>query len=54
MVLSFFATASGSSRRPIVLPYDFDILRPSRPGTFGVAVSSASGSGRIVRPVPSR
>ena len=30
--------------RPIVLPYDFDIFLPSRPGTFGVAVNSGCGS----------
>ena len=29
-------------------------MRPSSPGTFGVAVSSTCGSGRIVTPVPSR
>ena len=29
-------------------------MRPSRPGTFGVAVSSTCGSGRMVTPVPSR
>ena len=31
---------------PIVLLYDLDILRASRPGTFGVSVKSGCGSGK--------
>jgi hypothetical protein len=30
----------------MVLLYDFDILRPSTPLTFGVGVKSAFGSGK--------
>src|SRR5207245_8277395 len=36
---------SAVSARSIVLLYDFDIFRPSVPGTFGISVSFASGSG---------
>ena len=34
MVRIFFVTTSGSSRRLIVLSYDFDIFWPSVPGIF--------------------
>ena len=39
--------ASGSLSR-MVLPYDFDILRPSVPGSFGDGVSSGFGSGKTI------
>ena len=29
----------------MALPYDFDIFRPSVPGTLGISVSFTSGSG---------
>src|SRR2546427_2869425 len=38
-----------SSARSIVLLYDFDIFRPSVPGTFGISVSFTSGSGNTSR-----
>jgi len=48
--VNMFATSARISSalavNPIVLPYDFDILRPSSPGTFGVAVKSDWGSGK--------
>src|SRR5262249_29727109 len=37
---------SDGSASSMSLPYDFDILRPSVPGTFGISVSLASGSGK--------
>src|SRR5213593_4823698 len=36
---------SGESASSMSLPYDFDILRPSVPGTLGISVSFTSGSG---------
>ena len=39
-------TTSGGSASSMSLPYDFDILRPSVPGTFGISVSLTSGSGK--------
>src|SRR5262249_55559718 len=42
---SFWRTTSGGSFRKIALLYDFDILRPSVPGTRGVGVSRVLGSG---------
>ena len=45
---SFTQISSGDSRRPIVLPIDFDIFPwPSSPRIFGVDDSSASHSGKI-------
>src|SRR5690554_7255797 len=44
MVLIFFATSSGDSRKEIVLLYDFDIFCPSRPGILDAGVSLYSGS----------
>src|SRR5438093_447228 len=38
-----------SSARPSELVYDFDIFRPSVPGTFGISVSFTSGSGNTSR-----
>ena len=35
MVFSFCRTTGSGSLSRIVLPYDFDILRPSVPGNFG-------------------
>ena len=37
--------ASEVSESSIVLLYDFDIFRPSVPGTLGISVSFTSGSG---------
>ena len=37
---------SGGSASSMSLPYDLDILRPSVPGTLGISVSFASGSGK--------
>ena len=46
IVITSARISSALAVRPIVLPYDFDIFRPSSPGTFGVSVSSACGSGK--------
>jgi hypothetical protein len=53
-VRTLCVTAAASSRSVIVLPYDFDIFWPSRPGIREASVSSAAGSTRIILPVPSR
>src|SRR5687768_1542415 len=42
---TFWRMTSGESASSMSLPYDFDIFRPSVPGTFGISVSLASGSG---------
>ena len=46
MVFSFCRTTGSGSVSRMVLPYDFDILRPSVPGSFGAGVSSGCGSGK--------
>src|ERR1035437_3199697 len=45
MVFSFCRTTDSGSVSSTVFPYDFDILRPSVPGSFAAGVSSACGSG---------
>ena len=45
IVLSFCRTTGSGSVSMIVLPYDFDILRPSVPGNLAAGVSKACGSG---------
>ena len=49
MGLTLAAIASGVSDRKMALPSDFDILRPSVPGTLGISVSFAPGSGKTAR-----
>ena len=46
MVMTSARISSAPAVRGIVFPYDFDILRPSSPGTVGVAVNSGCGSGK--------
>src|SRR5258707_10964066 len=46
IVLSFCRTTGSGSVSIIVLPYDFDILRPSVPGSLGTGVSRDCGSGQ--------
>src|SRR5579862_2839839 len=46
MVLSFCRTTGSGSVSRMVLPYDFDILRPSVPGSLAAGVSSGCGSGK--------
>ena len=46
IVLHFSWIVSGGSERLIALPYDFDIFRPSSPGTLALGVKSACGSGK--------
>ena len=46
IVITSVRISSALAVRPMVFPYDFDILRPSRPGTFAAVVCSGSGSGK--------
>ena len=46
MVFSFARSDASGSLNRIVLPYDFDILRPSVPGSLAAGVSSGFGSGK--------
>ena len=46
MVMTSARISSAGALSGMVLPYDFDIFRPSSPGTFGVAVKSGCGSGK--------
>jgi hypothetical protein len=46
IVLTSERISSADAVSAMVLPYDFDIFRPSSPGTFGVAVNSGCGSGK--------
>src|SRR5712691_2180492 len=45
IVFSFCRTTGSASVSMMVLPYDFDILRPSVPGSLAAGVSSGWGSG---------
>src|SRR5215470_1429957 len=47
MGFTFAVISSEVSERRIAFPSDFDILRPSVPGTFGISVSLAPGSGKM-------
>src|SRR5215831_1756044 len=44
--LTFVVISSSVSESRMALPSDLDILRPSVPGTFGISVSLAPGSGK--------
>ncbi len=44
--MHFWRISSGGSERLIALPYDFDIFRPSIPGTFAAGVNRPRGSGK--------
>jgi hypothetical protein len=46
MASIFDETAAGASERKIAFPYDFDIFRPSIPGSRGAGVSRGCGSGK--------
>ncbi len=46
MVFNFCRTTGSGSVSRMVLPYDFDILRPSVPGNLAAGVSSGCGSGK--------
>src|SRR5271169_1810933 len=52
MVFNFCRTTGSGSVSRIVLPYDLDILRPSVPGSLGVGVSNAFGSGNTADDLP--
>ena len=54
MVLSFCRSDASGSLSRMVLPYDFDILRPSVPGSFAAGVSSGCGSGKTTSRCGSR
>ena len=51
MVFSFCRTTGSGSVSRMVLPYDFDILRPSVPGSLGAGVSKGCGSGKTSCPL---
>ena len=46
IVITSARISSALAVNGMVFPYDFDILRPSSPGTFGVSVNNGSGSGK--------
>src|SRR5215475_5462817 len=48
IVFNFWRTTGSGSVSNTVLPYDFDILRPSVPGNLAAGVSSGCGSGNTV------
>src|SRR5208283_1080091 len=54
MVLSFCRTEASGSLSRMVLLYDFDILRPSVPGSLAAGVSSGCGSGKTTSRCESR
>src|SRR5271165_7148306 len=49
MVFNFARRDVSGSLNKIVLPYDFDILRPSVPGSLAAGVSSGFGSEKTSR-----
>src|SRR5581483_7577967 len=48
MVFSFCRTTGSGSASMMVFPYDFDILRPSVPGSLAAGVSKLCGSGKTL------
>src|SRR3954452_10556670 len=52
IVFSFERISASGSLNIIALPYDFDILRPSVPGNFGMEVNNGCGSGNTYSRLP--
>src|SRR5947209_5315318 len=48
IVFSFCRTTGSGSVSMIVFPYDFDIFRPSVPGSLAAGVNRGCGSGNTV------